>query len=96
MAKVIVISDADGHTTVLNYSLHNLKQLLAAFLESGQCDNEDKADLFLGRDLDNITQYSEQDLEDFIIYSCLNVNNRGGSVHIMEPIDWTFKWNPFY
>lgn len=95
MAKVIIINDSDGHTTVLNYNLNNLKQLLNAFLEFGQCDNEDKADLFLGRDLDNITQYSEQDLEDFIVVSCLNINNRCGQVHIMEPIDWTCRWNPF-
>jgi hypothetical protein len=94
MAKVIVINDSDGHTTVLNYNLHNLKQLLTAFLESGQCDNKDKADLLL--DLDNLIQPSERDLEDFIISYCPNVNNRGGDVHIMEPIEWAFRWNPFY
>ena len=92
--KVIVVNDSDGHTNVLNYNFDNLKQLLEFFLEAGECEQEDEAYVLLGSDLDQPSNPTTEKLEEFIIENCLNVNGRGGMVHILEITDGNFSYNP--
>lgn len=88
LTEAIVINDSDGHTSVLNYNLDNLRKCLEAFVEAGMCNNEEGAKSLLAGD-----PTCEQ-VEEFLLDTC-SVNGRGGECHILEVSDWNYHWNPF-
>lgn len=87
--KVIVIHDTDGHCSALDFTLDNLKLVLAAFVAVGGCDNIQGAQL-----LAQTIPPTPEEWEEFIIHNC-PANVRNGQCDFVEVENWNFRWNPF-
>ncbi len=88
--KVIVINDTDGHTTVLQWSRENLRKVLEAYMDWGRIEGSDTIPVaFLAGNPD------AEAIEAYLLDKVEDVNCRNGSCHILEPCDWSFRYNPF-
>ncbi len=88
--KVIVINDTDGHTTALHWSKENLRKVLEAYVEWNESEISDaNPAAFLAGNPD------AEAIEAYLLDKVEDVNCRHGSCHILEPCDWSFRYNPF-
>ena len=86
--KVIIINDSDGHINAVAYTDKNMRSLLQALVECGDCHDKDGAkEMIDSGDFAN-------DIEGFIRENCHPGRAGGSRFDIIETKDWNFRVNP--
>lgn len=89
--RVIIINDDDGHASAVEATPENLKGCLKAWVDCGQCDDEDWAQGLIEK-----PDATAQELEDFINRNCPTDRSGGHRCYIVDvEKNWDFNYGPW-
>lgn len=89
--RAIIINDSDGHGDVFVASPENLKKCLKAFVDCGQCEDDEWAQGLIEK-----PDATAEELENFINENCPTDRSGGGRCYIVDlKEEWDYRYGPF-